>query len=241
MTKEHAQGDVPSPRIAVVMPALNEEQALPPILEAMPDGVAMVVIADNGSTDRTADVARRGGAHVVVEPERGYGAACLAGIEYLRQLPSPPQVVVFMDADGSDDPADIFRLVEPIAAGNADLVLGVRQGKDGDVGTILPHARLGNRIVLGLVRLLHQESFADLPPFRAISYNRLLELEMDDRNWGWTLQMQIRAARRGLRIMERGVAHGRRTQGSSKISGSLTMSLRVGAKMFYTLGREFRY
>lgn len=223
------------------MPALDEERALPPILSAMPAWVDPVVIADNGSMDRTAEVARNGGAHVVEELERGYGAACLAGIEYLRQLPFPPEVVVFMDADGSDDPADIARLVDPIAGGSADLVLGVRHGRDGDVGTILPHARVGNRIVLGLVHLLHQESFADLPPFRAIAFDRLLQLEMDDRNWGWTLQMQIRAARRGLRIVETPVAHGRRTEGSSKISGSLTMSLRVGAKMFYTLGRELRY
>jgi glycosyltransferase involved in cell wall biosynthesis len=231
----------PSVRVAVLMPALDEELALPAILEAMPAWVTQVVVADNGSTDRTEEVARAGGAHVVREPERGYGAACLAGIAYLRQLPSPPEVLVFMDADGSDDPSDIATLVAPIAEGMADLVLGVRQGRGGDVGTILPHARLGNRIVLGLVRLLHDESFADLPPFRAISFDRLLALEMDDRNWGWTLQMQIRAARRGLRIVETGVTHGRRTEGVSKISGSLTMSLRVGAKMFYTLGREFRH
>lgn len=228
-------------RVAVLMPALNEELALPAILEAIPAWVSEVVVADNGSSDRTAEVARAGGAHVVHELERGYGAACLAGITYLRQLPSPPEVLVFMDADGSDHPSDIAKLVGPIDEGSADLVLGVRHGRDGDVGTILPHARLGNRIVLGLVQLLHRESFADLPPFRAIAFDRLLDLEMDDRNWGWTLQMQIRAARRGLRIVETGVTHARRTEGTSKISGSLSMSLRVGAKMFYTLGREFRH
>ncbi|MDX1494620.1 MAG: glycosyltransferase family 2 protein [Longimicrobiales bacterium] len=225
-------------RIALVMPALNEEDALPPILQGVPEWVDRIVVADNGSTDRTAQVAAAGGAEVVREEERGYGAACLAAIRQLEHEGRPPDVVVFMDADGSDDPAHIRRLVDPIERGDADLVLGVRQGQDGDVGTILPHARLGNRIVLGLVRLLFGESFRDLPPFRAISMSALRTLEMDDRNWGWTLQMQLRALRRGLRIVELEIPHRRRTEGVSKISGSLTMSIRVGLKMFWTLARE---
>lgn len=220
------------------MPALNEELALPAILARMPAEVDLVVVADNGSTDHTPEIAREAGALVAYESERGYGAACLAGIRLLAQLDTPPEVLVFIDADGSDDPSDIGRVAQPILDGHADMVLGVRRGVEGDVGTILPHARLGNRIVLGLVRLLFHHSFADLPPFRAIRFSKLLELEMDDRNWGWTLQMQIRAARRGLRVVEMEVPHYRRTEGVSKISGSLAMSLRVGAKMFYTLARE---
>jgi len=220
------------------MPALNEEEALPAILAAIPDWVDRVVIADNGSEDRTAVVAREGGADVVREDERGYGAACLAGIAYLAQLDRPPDVLVFIDADGSDDPTDISRVVGPILSGDADLVLGVRRGVDGGKGTILPHARFGNRLVLGLTSLAFGESFIDLPPFRAIRFTKLLDLAMDDRNWGWTLQMQIRAARQQLRIAEIEVAHRRRTAGVSKISGSLRMSLKVGAKMFYTLARE---
>jgi glycosyltransferase involved in cell wall biosynthesis len=220
------------------MPALNEEAALPAILDGMPERVERVIVADNGSTDRTAEVARSRGAEVVREDERGYGAACLAGIHHLANHGPPPDVLVFIDADGSDDPADIVRVVGPIERGEADFVLGVRRGAEGDVGTILPHARLGNRIVLGLTSLLFNESFEDLPPFRAIRFDRLLELEMDDRNWGWTLQMQIRALRSDLRVVEMDVPHHRRTEGVSKISGSLSMSLRVGAKMFYTLARE---
>ena len=162
----------------------------------------------------------------------------MAGIRHLTSLEAHPNVLVFMDADGSDDPADLERLARPIVEDHADMVLGVRRGVGGDVGTILPHARLGNRIVLALVALLFRQSFSDLPPFRAVRFSSLLDLEMDDRNWGWTLQMQIRAARSDLRIEEIEVAHRRRTEGRSKISGSLIMSLRVGAKMFYTLARE---
>lgn len=225
-------------RVAVFMPALNEEEALPRILAVMPDWVSIVVVGDNGSTDRTARVAAAGGAHVVQEVERGYGAACLAGIRYLAARVPRPDILVFMDADGSDDPGDLERLVRPIVDGHAEMVLGVRGGVGGDVGTILPHARLGNRMVLGLVSLFFRQSFADLPPLRAVRFSSLLDLDMDDRNWGWTLQMQIRAGRAGLRIQETEVTHRRRTEGRSKISGSLIMSIRVGAKMFYTIARE---
>ena len=220
------------------MPALNEEKALPAILSSMPDYVDCVVVADNGSTDGTAEVARAHGAEVVFEGKRGYGAACLAGIRHLSEQSNPPEVLVFIDADGSDDPREIAQVVAPIQKGDADLVLGVRRSVDGDLGTVLPHARFGNHLVLGLTQLLFRHSFTDLPPFRAVSFRQLLALQMDDRTWGWTLQMQVRAVREGLRIVEVEVTHRRRSEGVSKISGNLTMSLRVGAKMFYTLARE---
>ena len=220
------------------MPALNEEKSLPAILSSMPDYVDRVVVADNGSTDDTAEVARAHGAEVVFEAERGYGAACLAGIRHLSEQSDPPEVLVFIDADGSDDPSEIAQVVAPIQKGDADMVLGVRRSIDGDLGTILPHARFGNHLVLGLTRLLFRHSFTDLPPFRAVSFPELLALQMDDRTWGWTLQMQVRAVRKGLRIVEVEVTHRRRSDGVSKISGNLAMSLRVGAKMFYTLARE---
>ena len=220
------------------MPALDEEEALPSILEEMPSYVGRVVVVDNGSTDRTAEVAEEHGAEVVREPERGYGAACLAGIRHLEQLADPPEVVVFVDSDGSDDPHEISLVAEPVLSGRADLVLGVRRGVDGDVGTILPHARVGNRIVLEITEGLFGKRFQDLPPFRAIAFDKLRELAMDDRDWGWTLQMQIRAVVHDLRITEVEVTHRRREKGESKISGSIPMSVLVGAKMFYTLARE---
>jgi len=228
----------PPDTIAVLIPALNEEDALPLVLGRMPGIVGRVVVADNGSTDRTAEVARAHGAEVVGENERGYGAACLAGIRHLSEQGDPPDVLVFLDADGSDDPAGIPRLVDPILTADADLVLGVRRGVGGDVGTILPHARFGNRLVLGLLTGLFGKRFQDMPPFRAIRFTSLLDLSMDDRNWGWTLQMQIRAVKRQLSIVEIETPHRRRLEGESKISGSLAASLKVGAKMFYTLGRE---
>lgn len=226
------------PRVAVLIPALDEEDALPLVLSAIPDWVSRVVVADNGSTDGTAQAATEHGAEVVHEPRRGYGSACLAGLRHLEHVGDPPGVIVFMDADGSDDPSGMGALVAPILEDRADMVLGVRKGEGGDVGTILPHARLGNRVVLWLVRILFGRSFQDLPPFRAISSAGLHRIEMDDTDWGWTLQMQLRGVRRGLRMEEIPVLHRRRREGVSKISGSFAMSLRVGAKMFWTLARE---
>ena len=225
-------------RTAVLIPALNEEQALPPVLRALPrDRLQVVVVADNGSTDGTARVARAEGAVVVPEKERGYGAACLAGIAHLAALPTAPEAVVFLDADHPEDAARLPLVLEPLARG-ADLVLGVRLGRGGGTGNLHTHARWGNRVVLAATRLLFGRRFQDLPPFRAIRFGALQRLGMDDRNWGWTLQMQLRAVRRGLAIAEVRAPHLPRALGRSKISGRLGMSLRVGAKMFYTLARE---
>lgn len=223
----------------MVIPALDEEDALPGVLADIPrERVDRVVVADNGSTDDTARLAGLGGAEVVREEERGYGAACLAALAHLRSSAPRPDVVVFLDADHSDDPTVMDRLLTPVVEGRADLVLGVRRSPEGGTGTIPPHARLGNRLVLGLVRLLFGQRWQDLPPYRAIRTSSLERLDMDDRTWGWTLQMQIRAGRRGLVCREVDVPHRGRTEGVSKITGSLSASLRVGAKMFYTLARE---
>jgi len=222
--------------VAVLIPALDEEESLPGVLRALPAGLGRVVVVDNGSRDGTTKVARAGGATVVEEPARGYGAACLAGLEHLSALDEPPEVVVFLDADHSDDPGNMDRLVDPILAGDADFVLGVRRAADG----ALPlHARLGNHGVLLLARLLFGRAFRDLGPFRAIRSSSLKRLQMDDRDWGWTLQMQLRAVREGLRISEVDLPYRRRTSGRSKVSGSLVGSLRAGSKMIFTLAREW--
>ncbi|MYI45804.1 MAG: glycosyltransferase family 2 protein [Gemmatimonadetes bacterium] len=226
------------PRTAVLIPALDEEQALPAVLEALPvDRLHSVIVADNGSTDNTAAVARALGAIVVREPRRGYGSACLAGIRHLSDLPIPPAAIVFLDADHPESAARLPLVLDPLARG-ADLVLGVRVGPGGGTGNRHMHARWGNRIVLVTARLLFGRSFRDLAPFRAIRMGALERLVMDDRDWGWTLQMQLRAVRHRLVIVEVDAPHLPRAGGRSKISGRLGMSLRVGAKMFYTLARE---
>ncbi len=226
-------------RTAVLIPALNEEEALPATLAALPAAaLGPVVVVDNGSTDRTAALARAAGAIVVRESERGYGAACLAGIRHLSSLRPRPRAVVFVDADHPADAARIPVIVGPLARG-ADLALGVRTLSGGRTGNRHPHARWGNRAVLAVVRLLFGRHFRDLPPFRAIGMAALARLNLDDRNWGWTLQMQLRAVAHGLAIVEIGLPHGRRSGGRSKISGRALMTVRVGAKMLWTVAREW--
>lgn len=195
------------------------------------------MVADNGSTDRTAAVARAAGAVVVREVERGYGAACLAGIARLSAMENPPVAVVFVDADHPENAARIPLLLDPLSRG-ADLVLGVRAGPKRRTGNLRFHARWGNRVVLGLARLLFGCRHRDLAPFRAVRFSALERLAMDDRNWGWTLQMQLRAVRLGLSLAEVEAPHRPRAKGQSKISGRLGMSVRVGAKMIATLVRE---
>ena len=226
------------PRTAVLIPALDEEEALPAVLAALPIGrLHSVVVADNGSADDTAAIARAAGAVVVREPRRGYGAACLAGIGYLSALATPPAAIVFLDADHPENARRLGLVLDPLALG-ADLALGVRVGPGGGTGNRHVHARWGNRIVLLGARLLFGRRFRDLAPFRAIRMGALEHLAMDDRDWGWTLQMQLRAVRNGLVIMEVDAPHLARSGGRSKISGRLGMSVRVGAKMFHTLARE---
>lgn len=231
----------------VIVPARDEEASLPGVAALIPrPAVDELVVADNGSADQTTRVASALGATVVTEPRRGYGGACLAAIRHLSQRTEFPDIVVFMDADWNGQPADVERLLIPIVEKRADLVIGERtrevptevEPHAHGRGGVPWHARTGNRLVLVLVRALFGFRFQDLGPFRAIRFPSLLALEMDDRDWGWTLQMQIRAASRGLRVLEVPVAPNRRTAGRSKISGSVIGSLRAGAKMMYTIVRE---
>lgn len=223
-------------RVAALIPALDEEEALPVLLAALPEGLGEVVVVDNGSTDRTVEVARAAGATVLHEPRRGYGAACLTGLHHLAGSATPPEVVVFLDAD-QGNPGALVRLVEPILAGEADMVLGVRAG---DRRAVPFHARWGNALVLGLTRLLHGARYRDFPPFRALGFQALERLEMDDLTWGWTLQMQLRARHRHLRIVEIPLPHTPRRAGRSKISGTLMGSIRAGSTMLRTVVRERR-
>ena len=221
-------------RAALIIPALDEEPAIGRTLDQVPAGIYReVIVADNGSRDRTADIARGRGATVVTEAQRGYGAACLRAIE---ALPEGIEAVVFMDADSSDDASDAAKLLEPIYQGRADLVIGSRTLGHADRGALQPHQILGNRLATGLIRIFFGHRYTDLGPFRAIRADALRRLDMHDRNYGWTIEMQIKALRKGLRVMEVPVSYSRRV-GTSKISGNLRASLAAGVKIIWTVFR----
>jgi len=218
----------------LVIPALDEEAAIGVTLERVPRELyRQIVVADNGSRDRTAEIARAAGATVVFEPERGYGAACLRA---LAALPEDTEAVVFMDADASDAPEEAARLLEPIYTGRADLVLGSRELGQAEPGALLPHQRFGNWLATRLIRWLYGHAYTDLGPFRAISLPTLRRLRMRDRNYGWTIEMQIRAIQHGLRILEVPVSYRPRI-GVSKVSGNLPASIRAGLKILWTVFR----
>jgi glycosyltransferase involved in cell wall biosynthesis len=192
------------PRIAVVIPAWNEEGSIGRVIDGLPgDYVGRVVVADNNSTDYTAGVARKFGATVVPAKRQGYGSACLAALEYLRGLPEGerPEIVVFIDADFSDHPEQLPLLVDPIIAGRADFVLGSRMLKRQPAGALLPQAIFGNKLACFLMRLFFNKTYTDLGPFRAIRWDALERLGMSDPDFGWTVEMQIKAARQRLRTL----------------------------------------
>ena len=222
-------------QVALIIPALNEEESIAGTIRSLPAGaLAQVIVADNGSSDRTASQAAAAGAQVVREPRRGYGAACLAAMAALQ--PSI-EAVVFMDADGSDDPADLPLLLGPIERGEADLTLGSRELGRAEPGALTPQQRAGNRLAAFLIRRLWGYRFTDLGPFRAIRRSSLDDLDMRDTNYGWTIEMQIKAVRQGLRILEANVRCRPRRAGRSKVSGSLWGGLAAGAKILWTVAR----
>lgn len=223
------------PKIAVVIPALNEESSLPLVLADIPrDLVNDIVVVDNGSHDRTAEVARAGGARVVAEPERGYGSACLRGLAELR--PDPPEIVVFLDADYSDHPDELPTIVQPILDGHCDMVLGSRLAGQREAGAMPPQSVYGNKFACWLMRLFFGAQYTDLGPFRAIRWASLERIGMVDRNFGWTVEMQIKAARQGLRYCEVPVSYRRRI-GASKISGTVRGTIKAGSKILYLIAR----
>jgi glycosyltransferase involved in cell wall biosynthesis len=222
------------PRVAVLIPALDEEEALPRVLEEIPRGeVDLVLVVDNGSQDGTAEVARRSGARVVSEPVRGYGRACLAGLRYLleedpdRLRLSGADTIVFLDGDHSDHPADMSSLLAPIRSGDADLVIGTRMSDPEARSALLPQARFGNRLACLLMRVLFGARYTDLGPFRAIRVDALRHLRMQDLDYGWTVEMQLKAAVARLRVTEVPVRYRVRI-GRSKITGTVAGSAKAG-------------
>ena len=230
-----------TPAVAVVIPALDEEAAVGGVVSTLPRdacGIDEVVVCDNGSRDRTAEVARQAGATVVAAPRRGYGSACLAGLAHLRARPGgPPDVVVFVDADGSDRPDELPLLLAPLVAGAADLVIGSRALGRAEPGALTPPQLFGNRLAAFLLRARFGVTTTDLGPFRAVRWAALERLALRDPGYGWTVEMQARAARLGLVTVEVPVTYRRRI-GRSKISGTVRGVIGAGTKILWTIARE---
>jgi len=221
--------------ISVIIPALNEESAIAGVVAAVPREVAReVIVVDNGSDDETADQARRAGARVIREPRRGYGRACRAGV---HAVDGACEIIVFLDGDGSDCPELMERLVQPILEGSADFVVGSRIRGRREPGSMNAAQVLAGRGAGILIRKLYGARYTDMCPFRAIRRDALEQLGMRDETYGWNLEMQIRAARSRLRILEVPVDHRRRAGGTSKVSGTVRGTLRAGGRMVATFAR----
>jgi hypothetical protein len=220
-------------RVAVLIPALNEEASLPLVLADLPP-VDRVVVVDNGSTDATARVAQAHGAEVVFAPRRGYGTAVQAGMNHLRG--DPPDVLVILDADHADPAERLSELVDPIARGEADLVQ-IDRTRTAEPGALTTVQRLGNALATALIARTTGHRFRDMGPFRAIRWSALEALAMEDPTWGWNVEMQMKAVQSGLRIREVPLPYRARARGESKISGSLRGAARAGVRILWAVNR----
>jgi glycosyltransferase involved in cell wall biosynthesis len=224
-------------RIVVIIPALNEEASIGSVLDAIPDWVDARIVVNNASTDNTPQVALQHGAYVVDEPHPGYGAACLLGIATANALYAP-DIIVFLDADFSDVPNQMSKLVDPIIEGQADITISDRTALQENKQALTTAQFYGNRLACALMRLFWGHIYHDLGPFRAIRKSALDRLCMTDRNFGWTVEMQIRAVKHNLKIVEIPVTYRMRLAGRSKISGTISGVIKAGSKILYTVFRE---
>jgi len=222
-------------RVSAVIPALDEEEPIAAVVRAIPAQlVSEVIVVDNGSTDQTAARAREAGARVVHQPLRGYGRACKAGLEAVSPL---ADVVVFLDGDGSDCPEAMDRLLAPLAAGTHDFVIGSRVRGEREPGSMNGAQLLGGALASACLRFLYGVHYTDMCPFRAIRRDALIGLGMREQTYGWNLEMQTKAARSGLRVLEVPVPHRRRAGGRSKVSGDLLASAQAAVRILWTLAR----
>jgi glycosyltransferase involved in cell wall biosynthesis len=224
--------------VDVIIPVLNEEQALPAVLSGLPDNlVRRVIVVDNGSSDRSAEVAEQAGARVVHEPRRGYGRAVWTGVEAVAQ--DPPEILVFIDGDAADDPRELPELLAPIEQDRADLVIGSRMTGRTERGAMSPAQKIGNILVPAAIRLIYGTRTTDLGPFRAIRWPTLIDLDLVDRGFGITVEMQIKAAKKKARVTEVPVSYRPRI-GKSKISGTVTGTVKAAAKILWTVAKYAR-
>ncbi|WP_162425857.1 glycosyltransferase family 2 protein [Pontibacter pudoricolor] len=226
-------------RVNVIIPAYNEELSIGKVVAAIPAFVADVIVVNNNSSDRTAETARLAGATVLHEPKAGYGHACLKGIAYASAKPSAlrPDIIVFLDGDFSDFPQEMDVLLKPIVDGDADMVIGSRVLGKREAGSLLPQQLFGNWLATKLLHLLYGVTYTDLGPFRAIKLDTLLGLNMQDRTYGWTVEMQAKAAKQHVRSVEVPVSYRKRI-GVSKVSGTIKGTVLAGYKIIFTI---FRY
>ena len=223
--------------IRVIIPAFNEENSISKVIEELPETVSEVVVVNNNSTDQTAVVARKAGATVLLETQMGYGYACLKGLNYLRQQSKTPDIIVFIDGDYSDYPQELHKIVAPIIEGDVDFVIGARVKSLREKGSMTPQQVFGNKLATFLMRVFFGAKFTDLGPFRAIRYDKLLQLGMEDKTYGWTVEMQLKALKQKLAYIEVPVRYKKRI-GVSKVSGTVKGTIFAGIKI---LGWIFKY
>ena len=221
--------------VDVIIPAYNEEDSIGKVISEIPeDLVRHIIVGNNGSTDETKLRAEEAGAIVVDEPRSGYGNACLAGMAYIASLSSAPDIVVFIDGDFSDYPEHMTELVDEIQRKGNDLVIGSRALGDLQRGSMTTTQIFGNWLATNLIRIIYNYNFTDLGPFRAIKYQKLLELKMKDRDFGWTVEMQVKAAKLKFKCTEVPVNYRRRI-GVSKVSGTIRGTILAGHKILWTI------
>ena len=216
--------------IKVIIPAYNEEDSIAHVIGDIPDFVTEIIVVDNNSTDATSEVAKKAGATVLLEENKGYGNACLKGINYLGTFSEKPEVVVFMDGDYSDYPEELSKIVAPILEKDFDFVIGARNKDLREQGSMTVPQEFGNWLATFLMRLFFKSTFTDLGPFRAIKYTKLLDLQMEDKTYGWTVEMQLKALKRKYKYIEVPVKYRNRI-GVSKVSGTVKGAIFAGVKI----------
>lgn len=226
------------PKIVVIIPAMNEEGSIGKVIEDIPkDLVSEILVCNNGSTDKTKEVATQAGATVLDEPRAGYGWACLKGMDYAAQMDVKPDIICFIDGDYSDYPEEMKLVVAPIIEEDIDLVIGSRALGQKEKGSMTVPQRFGNWLATRLMRLFHGVKYTDLGPFRAIKYEQLMKIRMVDKTYGWTIEMQIKAAKHKLTYREVAVNYKKRI-GHSKVSGTVKGTIGAGYKIILTI---FKY
>jgi glycosyltransferase involved in cell wall biosynthesis len=216
--------------IIVIIPAYNEENAIAKVINEIPDYVSEIIVISNNSTDKTIEVAKNAGATVLSENKKGYGYACLKGMEYIAHLDKKPEIIVFLDGDYSDYPEELTQIVEPIVSQNTDFVIGSRVKNLREIGSMTPQQIFGNWLATFLMKIFFSAKFTDLGPFRAIKYQQLLELEMEDKTYGWTVEMQLKVLKQKMTYVEIPVRYKNRI-GVSKVSGTIKGTILAGIKI----------